>query len=147
MEIQENRHRYIEWISPEDMHIETVGWMSELKFIRDEQMFLNSLVKHYTLQLSDSNEFEKSKKLVGEILDAEKELVVLLKKVQAHENQLEIMVDDVDQPKMEQAYKETHKDLLHNMADYLQSYKKLKKRLFDVISSILKKEKQQRLLN
>ena len=51
MNIQEKRHRYIEWISPEDMHAETVEWMSELRFAKDEQQFLNGLVKHYTLQL------------------------------------------------------------------------------------------------
>ena len=146
MKLEEQKHRYIEWISPEDMHSETVEWISELEFAKDEQLFLNNLVKHYTLQLIDNKNYEKSKKIVSAILDSENELITLLKKIQLHENQLDIL-DDIDQPKMEQAYKETHKELMVNMRDYLEQYRGLKKRLFKLISKVIKKEKQNRLLN
>ncbi len=147
MMIKEKTHRYIEWISPEDMHGETIQWLSELKFVNDEQLFLNSLVKHYTSQLADTKYYQESKEIVGLILDAENELKILMKKIQVHENQLEIMVDDIDQPKMEQAYKETHKELMTTMATYLENYKSLKKRLFGLISKVMRSEKQKRLLN
>lgn len=147
MKVKEKTHRYIEWISPEDMHTETVQWLSELNFVRDEQDFLNNLVKHYTIQLADARRLEKSRAIVGAILDAEKEVKVLMKKIQAHENQLDIMVDDIDQPAMERAYKETHKELMILMQRYLEEYRELKKRLFDLVSKVIKKEKQHRLLN
>ena len=147
MMIKEKTHRYIEWISPDDMHAETVQWLSELKFVHDEQLFLNNLVKHYTSQLADTKYYEESKEVVGLILDAENELKILMKKIQVHENQLEIMVDDIDQPKMEQAYKETHKELMTTMSVYLENYKNLKKRLFELISKVMRSEKQKRLLN
>jgi len=70
-----------------------------------------------------------------------------MKKIQAHENQLEIMVDDIDQPAMERAYKETHKELMVLMQRYLEDYRGLKKRLFALISKVIRKEKQNRLLN
>ncbi len=143
----ESTPRYIEWISPEEMHRTTVSWLSELKFIKDEQRFLNSLVKSYTEQLIDHKIYDKSKELVGNILDAEKELVGLLKKVQVHENQLEIMIDDVDQPKMEKAYRETHEELMQDMQRYLEDYRELKRQLFKLLSQVLKQEKQKRLLN
>ena len=147
MKIKEKTHRYIEWISPEDMHGETLQWLSELNFVHDEQLFLNSLVKHYTTQLIETKYYRESKELVGLILDAENEVKILMKKIQTHENQLEIMVDDIDQPKMEQAYKETHKELITTMASYLENYKALKKRLFALISKVMRSEKQKRLLN
>lgn len=147
MKIKDRTHRYIEWISPDDMHAETVQWLSELKFARDEQLFLNSLVKHYTLQLADTENYAKSKEIVGAILDAENEVKILMKKIQAHENQLEIMIDDIDQPKMERAYKEAHKDLMMYMRRYLEEYRGLKKRLFTLVSDVIKKDKQSRLLN
>ena len=147
MKVKEKIHRYIEWISPEDMHTQTVQWLSELKFVRDEQLFLNNLVKHYTVQLVDARHFDESKKIVGSIVDAEKELKSLMKKIQAHENQLEIMVDEIDQPKMERAYKETHRELIGEMQRYLDVYRALKKKLFHLISKVMKKEKQKRLLN
>ena len=147
MKTKERTHRYIEWISPEDMHTETVQWLSELYFVKDEQQFLNSLVKHYTSELADEKIYEKSKAIVGSILDAENEAETLVKKVQVHENQLDIMVDDIDQPRMERAYKETHKELMLEMGSYLEEYRGLKKELFSLISKVIKKEKQSRLLN
>ncbi len=147
MKVREKTHRYIEWISPEDMHAETIQWLSELYFVKDEQDFLNSLVKHYTTQLADAIRLDKSRAIVGSLLEAEKEVNILLKKVQAHENQLEIMVDDIDQPTMEKAYKETHKELTEIIQAYLEEYRGLKKQLFDLVSKVIKKEKQHRLLN
>lgn len=139
--------RYIEWISPEEMHSTTLTWLSELKFIKDEQLFLNSLVKSYTEALIDHKIYDKSKQLVGDILDAEKEQVALLKRVQVHENQLEIMIDDVDQPKMEKAYRETHMELTKDMERYLEAYRGLKRQLFTLLSKVIRQEKQKRLLN
>jgi hypothetical protein len=143
----ETTPRYIEWISPEEMHKATLSWISELKFIADEQLFLNSLVKSYTAQLIEEHIYDRSKELVGAILDAENDLNELLKEVQAHENQLEIMIDDVDQPRMEKAYRDTHLELMNTMGNYLEDYRSLKKQLFELLSKIIKKDKKQRLLN
>lgn len=143
----ESTPRYIEWISPEEMHVTTLSWVSELKFVKDEQLFLNSLVKSFTSELIEQDIYDRSKELVGAILDAENELKGLLKKVQIHENQLEIMIDDVDQPKMEKAYRDTHIALVHEMDSYLTGYRSLKRQLFDLLGKIIKKEKQSRLLN
>lgn len=141
------RYTYIEWLNAEEMHEGSMRWFSELKFIRDEQFFLNNLVKSFTLQLIDSNIYKDSKKIIKRLQHAEKEIVSLFKKVQAHENQLEIIVDDVDQLKMEKAYLETHKELQIAMNDYTQEYREIKEQLFKLLSSILKKSKQKRLQN
>ena len=140
-------YKYVEWISPVEMHQATLDWLSELNFVRDEQKFLNNLVKSHTLELTDKSIFEKSRKLVGDISDAEHKVVGLMKQVQTHENLLEIMIDDVDQPKMEAAYRDTHKDLILEVRDYLLNYRKLKTKLFSLLSTVLKREKQKRLLN
>lgn len=141
------RYTYIEWLNAEEMHEGSMRWFSELKFIRDEQFFLNNLVKSFTLQLIDSNIYRNSKKIIERLQRAEKDIVSLFKKVQAHENQLEIIVDDVDQLKMEKAYLETHKELQIAMNNYTQQYREIKEQLFKLLSSILKKNKQKRLLN
>ncbi|MGB5818986.1 MAG: hypothetical protein WBG90_05835 [Saonia sp.] len=140
-------YSYVEWLSADEMHDASLRWFSELNFMRDEQLFLNSLIKSYTLQLTDTKFFEESKTIVDELLKREQELVALMKQVQAHENQLEIMVDEVDQFKMEKAYIETHKDLVIQVNRYAEAYRKLKKRLFALVSKVLKIEKQKRLLN
>lgn len=141
------RYTYIEWLNAEEMHEASIRWFSELKFIRDEQFFLNNLVQSFTLQLIDANIYDDSKKIIERLQHVEKEIVSLFKKVQAHENQLEIIVDDVDQLKMEKAYLETHKELQIAMNDYTQEYREIKEQLFKLLTSILKKGKQKRLLN
>ncbi|SMG40694.1 hypothetical protein [Arenibacter troitsensis] len=142
-----NKKRMMEWLDPNEMHEASLKWMSELKFIRDEQLFLNDLVKSYTLQLTDSSVFNESKEIIGAIASSEKELIVLMKKVQAHENQLEIMMDEIDQLKMEKAYTETHWELNSEMARYSVQYRELKLRLFKLVSKVIKKDKGNRLLN
>ena len=86
MKIKENTHRYIEWIDSEEMHRTTLLWLSELRFMKDEQLFLNNLIKHYTVQLVDSKIFGKSKVIVIALTALEKQVIALMKKVQAHEN-------------------------------------------------------------
>ncbi len=147
MESTKKKYRYIEWLGPDELHTATMQWMSELKFIRDEQLFLNDLVKTNTLELMDSKNFEASKQVIDDIFKTEKEIVLLMKKVQAHENELEIMVNDVDELKMEKAYIETHWELLARMEKYQEEYRRIKTRLFKVVSQVMKKQKQKRLLN
>ncbi len=136
----------MKWISPQEMHKVSLSWFSELSFVRDEQLFLGDLLKSYTLQFSDLTIFDESRRVIGAISKAKKEVVVLLKKVQAHYNQLEIMVDDIDQPKMEKAYRDTYWDLLIEIEGYLHEYRNLKSRLFRLIAKVMKKDRGQRLL-
>lgn len=147
MKIKENTHRYIEWIGPEEMHRTSLLWLSELRFMKDEQLFLNNLIKHYTIQLVDSKIFGKSKVIVTALTDLEKQVISLMKKVQAHENKLEIMIDDVDQIELEKAYRDAHRELTSRMEHYKEEYMEIKTKLFDLVSGVLKKEKQKRLLN
>ncbi|MGB5434749.1 MAG: hypothetical protein WBM98_02575 [Maribacter sp.] len=147
MKTKKQIYRYLEWKSPEEMHQTSLEWISALKFVKDEQLFLNDLVKAYTLQITGLGLLEKSRKLVTSISNAEAEADKILKKAQVHENQLSIMIDDVDQPKMEKAYTETHRDMIFAIETYLTNYRILKGSLFQMISEVMKKEKQKRLLN
>ncbi|NNK75740.1 MAG: hypothetical protein HKP42_06715 [Maribacter sp.] len=147
MKAKKQIYRYLEWKSPEEMHQTSIEWISEMKFIKDEKLFLNELIKSYTLQITSMGLFEESRKLITAISNSERDLDLLLKKVRVHENQLSIMLDDVDQPKMEKAYTETHRDLIFTIVSYLQEYRKLKGSMFQLISKVMKKEKQKRLLN
>ena len=147
METRKKKYKYLEWLDAEEMHDASTQWMSELNFAKDEQLFLNDLVKSFTLQLIEKKSFNENKNIIDEIAKAEKEVLVLMKKVQAHENLLEIMINDVDELKMEKAYLETHLELTSKIESYMAHYLSLKSRLFKVISELMKKEKQKRLLN
>ena len=139
--------RYIEWFSPDEMHEHSKTWLSHLAFMQHEQEFLNGLITFYMKQLADSKLYGRSKELINALLDLEKKITVLQDIVVKHEGQLEIMLDQIDQPKMESAYRDEHHDLLLRMQQYESEYKQVKKSLFSLISEIIRKEKQQHLLN
>lgn len=147
MEKKKNYPKYIEWFSPQEMHESSRTWISHLAFIQHEQEFLNSLITYYMSQLADTRLYKRSKEIIQDLLQKEEEITRLYNKVIKHESQLDIMIDDVDQPKMEQAYRDEHHDLIQQMETYEAAYQKTKKLLFALISEIIKKEKQHHLLN
>ena len=146
MNTKNQKRKYVEWLSAEELHHESLGWVSALHFAEDEQRFLNNLVKENTLDLVDAKVFKEVKPVIAKIDTLEKKLKTLLKQVQLHENQLQIMVDDVDQLKMESAYLETHMDLSREVLDYFEAYRASKTKIFKIISSVMKKRRQKRLL-
>ena len=147
METKSNKRKFREWFSADELHEESKKWFSELRFAKDEQKFLNSMVKDYTLDIIDSDMFQTVQPVVEALNKSEKELVDLFKKVQLHENQLQIMVDDVNQEKMEEAYLDTHNDLAMEVQDYFETYRDSKTKIFDIVSNVIKRKKQKRLLN
>jgi len=147
METKSSKRRLREWFSAEELHEESKKWTSELKFARDEQKFLNHMVKDYTLDIIDSDMFKTVQPVVESLNKSEKDLVELFKKVQLHENQLQIMVDEVNQERMEEAYLDTHSDLGREVEDYFVNYRDSKTKIFDIVSNVIKRKKQKRLLN
>ncbi|MBO0330261.1 hypothetical protein [[Muricauda] lutisoli] len=147
METKSSKRKFREWFSAEELHEESKKWFSELKFAKDEQKFLNNMVKDYTLDIIDSDMFKTVQPIVESLNKSEKDLVDLFKKVQLHENQLQIMVDEVNQEKMEAAYLDTHNDLAMEVQDYFENYRDSKSKIFDIVSNVIKRKKQKRLLN
>nr|WP_293162450.1 hypothetical protein [Allomuricauda sp.] len=147
METKSNKRKFREWFSADELHEESKRWSSELKFARDEQKFLNQMVKDYTLDIIDSDMFKSVQPVVESLNKLEKDLVDLFKKVQLHENQLQIMVDEVNQEKMEEAYLDTHNDLGKEIEDYFVKYRDSKTKIFNIVSNVIKRKKQKRLLN
>ncbi|MBT8265139.1 MAG: hypothetical protein KJO41_03425 [Bacteroidia bacterium] len=146
MEAPKKIRKLREWISPESMKLSTDGWLSELQFIKDEQLFFTDLIKNYTLQMIEKKHFEESKKLVEHISQLQKKNKVLLSAMRMHKNELEIMVDGIDQLKEEENYKKKHLDFIKLMNKYLKEYKALKSDIFKLIKEIMIEEKNKRLL-
>ncbi len=140
-------YKFVEWSNPEELHQESLNWMLELEFIKDEQRFLNELIKNHTLQLISGEMYQRSLAVVNELSKEEKEVISLLKKIKKHTNKLEILVDGIDQLNEEKKYKEDHYMWKIETSTYLDNYKDTKKKIFSLIKQIMKQEKQKRLLN
>lgn len=137
---------YVEWLSAEVMHNASRDWLSELNFIKDEQMFFDDLIKSYTLQLIDSKHFGESNKIVNQLSTLQKKTKLIIKAVRNHENKLQIMVDGIDQLEEEENYKEEHRRLIGRVSKFREEYRTHKKELFALIKKIMKEGKQKRLL-
>lgn len=49
--------------------------------------------------------FDESKKIVDAIVRTEKDVILLLNITPSHKNQLEVLVNNIDEPEMEKAYR------------------------------------------
>lgn len=138
--------KYEEWLNADLMHEESTRWLSELRFIKDEEHFFEDLIKLFTLQLIDSNNFSTSKEVIAKVKELRNKNEKLLNDVIVHEKGLKIMIDGIDQLKEEEAYKDKHRELLILVKKYFKEYRSLKRKLFKTIKDVMKKEKQRRLL-
>ena len=139
--------KYIESKNPDELHVESLNWISELKFIKDEQHFLDELLKSYTIQLIENQDFSKNKEIISQLSKLRKTGEKLMKKLINHENELLILVDGIDQIKEEKHYRFLHSTYLLEVTNYFNDYKAIKRDIFIVIKAIMKHEKQKRLLN
>ena len=57
------------------------------------------------------------------------------------------IVEIVNQEKIEEAYLDTHNDLAMEVQDYFETYRDSKTKIFDIVSNVIKRKKQKRLLN
>ncbi len=139
--------KYIEWLSPEEMHKQSLAWLSELNFIKDEHLFFEDLIKTFTIELLELKDFSNDKEIVDAINRSEKRTIQFIDAVIAHEKGLKIMVDEIDQPTDEKAYKEEHKKLAVEVNQFLQEYRMLKSQVFNIIKDVKKEVKYRTLLD
>lgn len=139
--------KYLELMNATEMHEASKKWYSELNFIKDEQLFFDDLVTTYTLQLLEKKEFANNKEIVDVLNRSQKRTDELLNIVRTHTNDLEVLVDNIKQPKEEIGYKKEHKELVKVISEFFIGYKSLKMQLFEIFKGILKDEKQIRLMN
>lgn len=144
-----SKHRnikYIEWRSPEELHEDTIEWLSDLNFVKVEQSFLEELIKENTINLISGDTFTKSKEIVNKLSENIKKVEELHDKVQAHSNGLEILVDEVKEEKKEERFKQEHHLLNAEISLFMIDFRDIKNEIFELIKNIMKQNKQKRLL-
>jgi len=146
MEVNKSSIKYIEWHSAEDLHEDILHCISDLRFIKDEQQFLEDLIKNQTLDLLAGNMYATSKEIIGALSQLRKDLSPLLKRVMAHSNNLQRLLDEDEIPGEIEDYKEIHYALMFEVIAYYSKFKKVKRKIFNLIKQVSKQSKQKRLL-
>jgi hypothetical protein len=146
MEFYNSNKNYIKLLRIDELHKDILSCISEMRFIKDEQQFLEDLIKNYTLELLNGTVYEKSKGIITDLAHLKKELTPLLKKSMNHSNNLEALLEEVIIPSEMEKYKEVHYKLLLDVATFIAKFKKSKRKIFSLIKQVMKKDKQTRLL-
>lgn len=141
MKTKKTQLKYVEWLSAEDMHLTSKQWLSELSFLKDEQLFFEDLIRKYIFELITPDQFKKTTKIAESLSDSRKRTEELIKLVEAHERGLEVMVDGVDEMIEEEVYKNEHRRLIVMFSEFLKEYKDLKQTIFTTVKKIAKSEK------
>lgn len=147
METTGQNYKYVEWKSAEEMHFSSIQWISELNFIKDEHLFFEDMLKEYTLPIIESHLLSKAKDLIDRLTKHQQKTELLLNKITAHRNGLQIMIDGINQLEEENKYKKEHRKLLIEVNQFELEYNDLKKEIFKTVSQALKQQKQKRLLS
>ncbi|MGG6230067.1 hypothetical protein [Tenacibaculum sp. SDUM215027] len=133
--------KYLEWLSAEDMHLASKQWLSELSFLKDEQLFFEDLIRKYIFELIAPDQFKKTTKIVESLSSSRKRTEKLIKLIETHERGLKVMVDGVEQVIEEEVYKNEHKRMIVEVSEFLKGYQDLKQTLFTTVKKISKSEK------
>lgn len=140
-----SNYNFVQWSSPEELHGDCLQWISKLQFIKDEQGFLNDLVKNHTLQLLSEELYDGAKHFINLLYKEEREVVKLLEKVQNHCSGIHVLLDGVDEIRQEKKYKEAHYYRKMEVAVYEQEYRKTKKEIFNLVMQIMRKDSRKQL--
>lgn len=139
-------HDIIEYLSADEMHKASLGWLRELEFIKDEHLFFEDMITSFSLQLIQNKGYEQNIEIIDVINASQKRNISLIKIIKKHDKNLRLLVDGVNQLKEEAIYKKEHRKLIDVINDHLKEYKSLKTQIFAIIKSVLKKEKQKKLM-
>ncbi len=147
MEINKSHIKYIEWRSIEELHEDTLNCISELRFTKDEQQFLEDLILNHTMGLLAGESYELSRNVITRLTKSRNKLGPLLKKLMSHNNELQCLLDEINNIEEMEDFKKLHNQLMSEFIGYNSKFKKVKKQIFKLIKQILKERKHLKLLN
>ncbi|MDF0717933.1 hypothetical protein PY092_17345 [Muricauda sp. 334s03] len=124
----------------EVMHNELQNWKSYLLFIEDEMAFIQRLLDSYVFEPRTPNLFERSENFKQHFNTSKQDRESLSKSIKIHENGLGGIFECV-QDECDAHYYDKHQNLKDKVKDYVKSYIKLKKEVYNYAGTVLKKKK------
>lgn len=118
----------------EELHQQSIEWLNEIVFWRDETAFFYTLIVSDTLHNVPEKYEIKRIKIEDELIKISSgELDTLEKEVELHERYLDILIKG--RRADEEIYRDIHKDLMFKFYDFEAKLKSLKKEIFSLVES------------
>ena len=128
------------------LHDDSLKWINELEFISDEQAFLENLLSSHFLELSSSDHYETTRKLMKEIKEVEKAGRNMMDNIELHNKQMATMIESL-QLEYDQRLEAEHEKIQTDFDSYVVKFKYVKKKIFGIIKQIMLDHKQKLLIN
>ena len=75
------------------LHDSSLKWITELDFINDEQAFLENLLSSHFLELSSSDHYEATRKLIKKLKEVEKSGSDLIDTIELHNKHMATLIE------------------------------------------------------
>ena len=128
------------------LHEETVNWMHELEFMNDEQLFLEHLLGSHFLELSSSDHYEATRKLIRKLKEVEKSGRELMDTIELNNKHMATMIESL-QLEYDLRLEADHEKIQTDFDNYLVKFKYVKRKVFGIIKQIMLDHKQKLLIN
>jgi len=136
---KENRSVYV-------LHEETMNWMNELEFMSDEQSFLEHLLGSHFLELSSSELYDATRKLIKKLKEVEKMGRSLMDTIQLHNKHMATMIESF-QKEFNKSLDKEHSQIKKDFDNYALNFRYVKRKIFGIIKEIMKEHKQKLLID
>jgi len=131
--------------SIQELHNDSIMWISEINFINDEMRFLEHLLSSKYIDCLSSGLNKKIEISVEKISDEKKVGKTLLELILKQEGILSNLIEN-NSVTSNKNFLEIHKRLEIEINSYVKKYKRIKKQIFDIIEKVMKKKDQKKLI-
>ncbi|NLP58673.1 hypothetical protein [Lutibacter sp. B1] len=131
--------------SIDEIHHESMEWISEIDFISDEIRFLNNLLSSNYIDCLDAGLTKKTTIFLKKLDEYKKIGKTLHELINKHETILANLIE-TNSVTSNINYLKTHKNLDNEVYNYFKKYKRLKKQIFEVVENRIKKKDQKKLI-
>ncbi|UCE93605.1 MAG: hypothetical protein JSV73_12530 [Flavobacteriaceae bacterium] len=128
------------------LHEVAANWLSEMEFMKDEQLFLEHLLSTHFLDLSSSKLYEPTRKLIRRLKEVEKLGVELVEKTKEHDENIALMIENKQASRTSKLLGE-HDKIKIEYDNYTLKFRYVKKKIFALIKDIMIHHKQKLLIS
>ncbi|WP_264563531.1 hypothetical protein [Flavobacterium sp. N3904] len=122
-----------------ELYILTEHWQSDLKFYKDDLLFLYHLIDKYFIWLINKENLDEMRVLSSGLSEASTDCDRLLEKTSKHLAHLAELIDDpfkYDSHK----FRSEHEELENEIASFIKKFRKIKKETFTDMEHVIEKE-------
>ncbi|WP_224488928.1 hypothetical protein [Robertkochia flava] len=123
-----------------EMHAESMGWKSDLKFCLDEFNFFDKLLNSYQYVPDNKEDFDLRNDLVRDFEELRKSRTDIWESVSNHVNHMG-GVFEKGESVIESSYEREHQAVKVQVGDFKLQFKSFKQKLFDLADHILENKK------